>query len=60
LLTCCTPLLSLQGVLDSRGRPLDNSKTAFDPTVMKNATQIFYENSGLDGFLAFLEDDMAR
>ena len=32
----------------------------FDPASLKSAKQVFYEPTGLEGFLAFLEDPVAR
>ena len=47
------------GVLDSKGNPVQNSEVVFDHSQMKGAKQIDYKPSGLEGFLAFLEPPLA-
>ena len=47
------------GVLDCKGDPLINSTLVFDPTQMRGVQQIDYEDSGLQGFLRFINPPLA-
>jgi len=48
------------GVLDALGRKVEDGKVVYDPAQMKGACQIFYNPSGFNGFLAYLEEPLAR